>query len=105
MAISGFAPLLECCRVCGQKEPERTILDLSGGFISCGGCTAADGAAMSRGALNAARYIVGCDPKKLFSFTLSDDGQRELASITEGYLLAHLDRRFRTLDFYKGLTG
>ena len=60
-------------------------------------------ASLNRGALSAARYIISCDSKKLFSFTLGADALRELSSATEGYLLAHLDRRFRTLDYYKGI--
>jgi len=56
--------------------------------------------ALGKGALRAARYIIGSDAKRLFSFTLGDSSLRELATATEGYLLAHLDRRFRTLDYY-----
>ena len=55
---------------------------------------------LGRGALAAARYIIGCDAKKLFSFELGDAALRELSSATEGYLLAQLDRGFRTLDYY-----
>jgi DNA repair protein RecO (recombination protein O) len=60
---------------------------------------------LSKGALSAVRYIVNCDAKKLFSFTVSDDSLRELTSAAEGYLLAHLDRTFRTLDYYKAIKG
>ena len=69
----------------------------------CAGCGRIDGAGLSRGALCAARYIVGCDAKRLFSFSLDDSALRELAVAAEGYLLAHLDRSFRTLDYYKRL--
>ena len=82
MAISGFAPLLAQ----EDKTPSETMTD---GVLRLGA-----------GALCAADYILSCDAKKLFSFTLSDDALRELAKATETYLLAHLDRTFRTLDYF-----
>jgi len=124
MATSGFSPLLDRCGACGQIELERASLDVSGGTILCGNCVSdshywspqevrSDGAThtpvvqsgffLSRDALNAARYIISCDAKKLYSFKLGKEALRELAAATEGYLLAHLDRRFRTLDYYKGI--
>jgi len=58
-------------------------------------------ATLGEGALKAANYIIGCDSKKLLSFSLGETALRELTVAAEGYLLAHLDRRFRTLDYYK----
>ncbi|MDR2570745.1 MAG: DNA repair protein RecO [Oscillospiraceae bacterium] len=83
MAISGFEPLL-------SHENEKSNNSLEDGTIK-----------LSAGALNAAKYILSCDAKKLFSFTLSDNALRELSKSTEKYLLAHLDRTFKTLDYYR----
>jgi len=82
MAISGFEPQL--CR-----ENETGTESITDGVLRLGS-----------GALNAADYILSCDAKKLFSFTLSDDALKELSKAAESYLLAHLDRTFRTLDYY-----
>jgi DNA repair protein RecO (recombination protein O) len=101
MTATGFAPLISHCAMCGQEEPELAFIDLAGGTLYCSDCAPPDGATLNRGALSAARYIIGCDPKKLFSFSISDRALRELNSAAEGYLLAQLDRRFRTLDYYK----
>jgi DNA repair protein RecO (recombination protein O) len=124
MASSGFAPLLSHCATCGSEEMQRAYLDLSGGTIQCGDCAADSAAAqggsgcataggallndaapnlisLSGSALSAARYAIGCDPKKLFSFTLGKSALREIYTSAEMYLLTQLDRRFRTLDFYK----
>jgi len=101
MAATGFEPALGQCSACGNQEPERAYLDLSGGTVCCGDCGLPGGVALSKGALSAARYIINCDAKKLFSFTLGNAALRELNAAAEGYLLTHLDRRFRTLDFYK----
>jgi len=115
MSVSGFQPLLDRCVVCGREDPERVILDLAGGTMRCVGCRPATGAdyaggeaaalsaALSAGALSAARYILCCDAKKLFSFSISAAALRELSAAAEGFLLAHLDRSFRTLDYFKGI--
>ena len=105
MAASGFAPLISHCSVCGEADPQNAYLDLAGGVLLCANCgPRGDGANLSRGALQAVRYIIGCDPKKLFSFLLGDDALRETAYAAEGYLLEQLGRKFRTLDYYKQLT-
>jgi len=112
MADSGFAPLVEHCADCGHNDPEHAFVDVAGGTINCIDCGPPEDITLSRGALSAVRYIINCDAKKLFSFTLGDEALRELTVVSEGYLLAHLDRQFRTLDYYKkiisydhGVTG
>ena len=100
MSVSGFAPLISHCSICGREELERAFLDLAGGTLYCADCATPAGAQLSRGALNAARYIISCNPKKLFSFSLGEEALREISSAAEGYLLEQLGRRFRTLDYY-----
>jgi len=82
MAISGFEPLLKARDTAGSQSMED-------GFIY-----------LSTGALKAAEYILSCNTKKLFSFTLSNGSLKELSKATENFLLKHLDRSFRTLDYY-----
>jgi len=91
MALSGFEP-----RVTKVTKGDGTFVSQNGestmleeGVLKLGA-----------GAFNAARYVLDCDAKKLFSFTLSDEALKELSRATENYLLAHLDRTFRTLDYY-----
>jgi len=84
MAIAGFEPVLS-----NITQDENPFTPMEEGVLK-----------LSAGAYNAARYILDCDAKKLFSFTLSDNALKELSKSTENYLLAHLDRTFRTLDYY-----
>jgi DNA repair protein RecO (recombination protein O) len=86
MTISGFEPNI--------KKLETNIS--SNSYFSENGTLL-----LSDGVLNAADYIIKCDAKKLFSFKLSEEAQRELSAATESYLLIHLDREFKTLDYYK----
>lgn len=103
MRASGFSPLITGCSVCGREEPERAFLDTAGGTIRCGDHAPADGAPLSPGALSAMRYIVGCDPKKLYSFTIGGGALKELSAAAEKYLLTQMDRPFRTLSYYKSI--
>ncbi|MBR4875285.1 MAG: hypothetical protein IKU95_02230 [Clostridia bacterium] len=58
---------------------------------------------MDEPALGAARYILGCDLKKLFSFKLPEKSMAFLARFCEDYLLDKTEQGYKTLDFYKSL--
>lgn len=71
---------------------------------------APDDAALQKGlqgqALDCARYILGCDLKRILSFPPPEEGQRrELCAFAEHYLLSRLERGFQTLDFYHSLSA
>ncbi len=53
--------------------------------------------------LAALRHIVYGDEKRLYSFRLSPDALRRLSDASERFLFAQMERRFRTLEFYKAL--
>ena len=103
--LSGYTPDLFACHICGSQEPDR--FDVSNGMLSCAGCKeyGPSGIRMplTPSMLSAMRYIVFCDPKKLFCFDASDDTLKRLAQVTELYLTTQLERGFSTLDFYKSL--
>ena len=106
MAIAGYTPDLGCCAVCGKTEPERPYLSLSNGRICCSECRGAAFDApvrLGNDALDAMRYIVSATPKKLFSFEISEDGEKELANASESYLLRQTERRFSSLDYWKNV--
>ena len=108
MALSGFAPAVSHCAACGRDDITAPLLDIIGGTVCCGACSQIPpGRAhrLSAGALHAIRYIIGCDAKKLFAFTVGSDTQKNLSDVAEAYLLAQLDRRFRTLDYLKSIIG
>lgn len=103
--LAGYEPMLEGCAVCGAAQPDRFCV--SGGVLQCAGCQLPGEAGIRLpvhpGTLEAMRYIVRCDLKKLFSFRLGEKGEKELADAAETYLLTQLERGFFTLDFYKSL--
>ena len=103
--LSGYTPDLFACHICGSQETDR--FDVSNGMLSCARCKeyGPSGIRMplTPSMLGAMRYIVSCDPKKLFRFDASDDTLKRLAQVTELYLTTQLERGFSALDFYKSL--
>ncbi len=102
--LAGYAPDLFGCHVCGAEFPNR--FDLSAGQLECSHCGGMGGGIrmpVNPGVIQAMQYICGCDPKKLFQFTLGAENLENLASLTEGYLATQLERGFSSLDFYKSL--
>ena len=104
LAESGYRPQLTDCPVCGTR-PSHGRFNLYEGRLYCGGCGSRAGdVPLDEGALQAARFLLDCPLREIFSFRLSEEGLRQLSRMTEGYLLAQMDRPFKTLDFYKSLT-
>lgn len=102
--LAGYTPDLYGCHVCGSQTP--ILFDLSGGSLLCQSCRGSSSGIrmpLTPGILDAMRYIVYCDHKKLFAFSVGLDNLEQLSSLTEAYLTTQLERGFSTLDFYKSL--
>lgn len=103
--IAGYTPDCSGCAVCGNPLPERFCVN--GGTLLCAGCLPSEDAGLRMpvlpGTLDAMRYILSCDGKKLFSFRIGAEEEACLSGLTETYLLTQLERGFFTLDFYKSL--
>lgn len=103
--LSGYTPDLFACHVCGNQTPD--LFDVSNGTLSCAWCKQQEHSGirmpLTPTVLDAMRYIVSCEPKRLLSFDVSDEALKQLSQITELYLTTQLERGFSTLDFYKSL--
>ena len=104
-SIAGYTPDLFGCHNCGNQKADR--FDISEGHLECAACRDPGSAGIrmpvNESVLDAMRYIVYCDPKKLFAFDIGADSLEQLSAITEAYLTTQLERGFSTLDFYKSL--
>lgn len=105
MTEIGLMPDLVGCRNCGKYSEESMYFDISQGNLLCCACynnpLDVNILKVSSGILKALRHIVFSDYDKLFQFRLSEKSADTLNIITEKYLLNHLSRNFKTLDFYK----
>lgn len=103
--LSGYTPDLFACYVCGNQYPDR--FDVSNGALSCASCRHQKNSGirmpLSPSVLDAMRYIVSCEPKRLLGFEASEETLKQLSHITELYLSTQLERGFSALDFYKSL--
>lgn len=117
MALNGFCPDLTACPLCGKQESDIFYLDVMNGSLRCGDCFGSDedielrkseGQALmiiplSRSVLAAMRYVIGSPSKRIFSFKLEEDELEPFCRVCERYLTNHLERGFKTLDFYKNI--
>lgn len=114
-AISGYFPALDACERCGKGEARGYYLHVMNGSLLCEDCLRRGGALTqdeeSRGeellcpltpsVTAAMRYCIHSPAERLFSFAFSDG--EELASfarVAETYILSHLGRGFKTLEYY-----
>lgn len=107
MSEIGMMPDIVCCAKCMSYLCDDMCFDFLSTKLYCTKCYKGkyDGtqARMKASVVKAMRHIVFADFDRLFNFKLSDKSMRNLSNITEKYLLTHLDRDFKTLDFYKSL--
>ena len=103
--LAGYMPGLFGCFRCGKADAER--FNISEGRLECLGCKNPDSSDIRMpvlpGTLDAMRYIISCDDKRLFSFKISQVTADNLSAVTETYLTRQLERSFSALDFYKSL--
>lgn len=107
MSLIGFEPLADACAYCGNPEPEDPVLDVREGVVCCGKCGRGErGLSMplSGGSLAALRRVLYGEAKRLYSFSLAGSDLKKLGDASETYVHTMLERGFKTLDFYKGLT-
>ncbi len=105
LALSGYAPDIVACNGCACFENEIMFFDPINAGIYCADCRPAlsNLLPVGKGVLAAMRHIVYSEFAKLYSFSLPEESLLNLSHITETYLLAQIEHRFTTLEFYKNL--
>jgi DNA repair protein RecO (recombination protein O) len=118
-AILGFMPDVISCVECGEREGEFWF-DIMGGSVTCSKCKkmlekkhiepqdiheSKIISYLSPSAKIALGYCIHAPLEKLFSFNMPDEDMDIFAKATELYLLNQLERSYKTLDFYKQVSG
>jgi DNA repair protein RecO (recombination protein O) len=126
VCYAGFLPRLSGCDVCGKAPLPTYYLDISEGVYFCDECfhareklleeeagrvNEAEGiyaaahtiVQISPSVFQAIIYALSSPPEKIFSFILAEDAMHDFSAFCEKYLLCHLERDFKTLDFYNSL--
>lgn len=106
LSMSGFMPDLVGCAACGTYESERMFFRIARGELFCQKCYLPQGSpavGLSPAALTAMRHIIYSPLEKAFAFRLTDTPLRELGEAAEAYSVSVLQKRLKTLDFYRSL--
>ena len=115
-AILGFLPDILACRECDGREGDF-YLDVMDGSLICATCRAEGESSLDlreddgherhllcilpEGAKIAAGYVIYSPLERIYAYRIGDEDRRFFAAAAEHYLLNHLERSFKTLDFYK----
>jgi len=108
LTMAGFMPDLTACENCGEfKAPDGAVFSLETGTFCCKSCLRnsegeehGETVYISPAVLAAMRHIIYSDFEKLFSFTLNGDTAFRLTDVSERYLKYHLQRGYRSLEFF-----
>ena len=105
MALSGMTPDILACKDCGAYEDETMYFLIDKGELQCSSCYhGAPGAcSLNRGALYVLRHSILAEPKRIFSFSTSDETLAQFADCAERYALSKIERTFNSLEYYKKL--
>ena len=106
LALSGYEPLLDGCAVCGTHSPKEPVFDAQQGVLLCRECAGHGGSdllPLDAGSFAAMRHVLFSEPKRMLSFSLSGETEKRFAAACEVFAQVQLDRRFKTLDFYKSM--
>ena len=95
LSILGFRPVIDKCVNCKTKEKLRYFSFKNSGF-RCEACGRQDKGAMeiSDTTIKAIRYIILSDPKKIYSFELSEENKKELQLVSKIYLNECLEKEY-----------
>lgn len=115
-ALLGFMPDILGCRACGERHGDFSF-DITDGNLLCSACRAKlpdlpyeapeerhAVALLSEGAKTAMNYLVYAPLERLFSFRIPKEDEDLLSVAAEMFLLNHIERSFRSLEFYKEVT-
>lgn len=98
MALSGYKPRIEDCTCCGSESDCIYFSFMENGLVcsSCGG-EKTGLITVSEPTVNALRYIIKSDIRRLFSFSASDMVLKELKLVNEIFIKEKLEKEFKSL--------
>ena len=96
LSILGFRPHIDNCTNC-KEENNITHFSIKDNGFKCEVCSKLDKSVVkiSEGTVNAIKYIILSPPKKLYSFSLSDECIKELELVSKIYLNEKLEKEYK----------
>lgn len=107
MAEIGIMPDIIGCHHCMVYDNSSMFFLFKEGVLLCKDCflesNLLDYLEMDRSLTHTLRYILLKDFEDLWKFKVTDKLQKKLSYLSENYLMTHIERNFKTLDFYKSI--
>lgn len=99
--LLGFTPQIKECNSCKTQEGIN-YFSLKDNSLKCAACSKVDKSAIqiSDSTKTAIQYIVLADPKKIFSFQISDENLQELNLISKLYLGEKLEKEYKLEELF-----
>lgn len=105
LSMLGFMPNLVSCKICKVYNSKKMYFSPQLGSLLCEKCYCKHKKSgyvdVSPAMITCMRYIIYSDLKKAFSFELKENLIKKLNYISETYVSTHVDKKLKTLDFYK----
>jgi DNA repair protein RecO (recombination protein O) len=102
LTLSGYMPDVEGCHTCMALN-HVMYFDPLNGILQCQNHCGIHSIPVPIGVVKAIEHITGSTIDRLFSFSLSEESLTVLAKVSEAFMLAQLERDFKTLKFYHAL--
>ena len=95
ICLLGFTPQIQECVQCREKE-ELIYFSLKDNGLKCKNCGKIDTSAIeiSNSTMQAIKYIIIAPAKKLYSFKISEENQKQLSIIAKLYTNLKLEKEF-----------
>lgn len=99
----GYMPSLIACKQCGAFETDPMYFNEETGELTCCDCREKGAVRYPLAVITAMRHIIYSELGKLFTLTLSEEHIPMLTQASEKYLLNVVQKKFKSLDFYKAV--
>ncbi len=102
LTLAGYMPQVDGCNRC-EDDSFPIYFDPLQGSVFCQQHRTPGSLGVSVGVVRAIHHISHSTVDKLFSFSLSEEGIVNLSQVSEAFVIAQLERKFKTLDFYHSI--
>ena len=100
MAFGGYMPNMSGCVKCNDIENISGFSPQNGGIV-CKNCSKTGDIPINAEVYHTILYILSSDVKKMLSFTASEEVMKQVSDISERYVDAFSDNKFKSLEYYK----
>ena len=101
LCFLGFTPRIRECTNC-KRDDKISYFSLESNGFKCVECGKVDKSCIqiNEATVNAIKYIVMAPDKKIFSFNVSEESQKELELITKLYMNDKLEKEYKLEELF-----